>query len=310
MAPRRGPPPLPGHLRAHHLRVMMREQIHQILRAPVGRPRLGRRRGSSSRAPGSPPTGLHGRRGGRRHDDGAAARRTPRAGSEASDLAARLGPPRSPDSCIAPERILVSSPRHCAGHGWTARVRLEGGGRPQIAPGRMMMYHPERGWVTYTHDDLAADDSPHRFVLASPEYSPVVPSLNHTPEPSPEYSPETPPHSPTPLHTPTPDIESPLDFPIRRTRAARRGALPFYNNAGEGSSSAVLAVPPGFEAELAPPPPAPPVAWFPDRPTAAAAANARPGLIRHRLIPTGHVPTGTGNGGQDRHPPPSGAGEA
>ncbi|CAN6206428.1 unnamed protein product [Urochloa humidicola] len=146
---------------------MMREQIHQILRAPIGRPRLGRRRGSSSRAPGSPPAGLHGRRGGRRRDEGAAARRTPRAGNEASDLAARLGPPRSPDSCIAPERILVSSPRLCASHGWTARVQLEGGGRPQIAPGRMMMYHPERGWVTYTHDDLAAADSPHRFVLAS-----------------------------------------------------------------------------------------------------------------------------------------------
>ncbi|CAN6380494.1 unnamed protein product [Urochloa humidicola] len=248
MAPRRGPPPLPGHLRAHHLRVMMREQIHQILRAPIGRPRLGRRRGSSSRAPGSPPAGLHARHGGRRRNDGAAARRTPRAGSEASDLAARLGPPRSPDSCIASERILVSSPRLYASHGWTARVRLEGGGRPQIAPGRMMMYHPERGWVTYTHDDLAADDSPHRFVLASPEYSPVIPSLNHTPEPSPEYSPET----PTPLHTPTPDVEPPPDSPIRRTRAARRGALPFYNDAGEGSSNAVLAALPGFEAELAP----------------------------------------------------------
>ncbi|CAN6289115.1 unnamed protein product [Urochloa humidicola] len=277
---------------------MMREQIHQILRAPIGRPHLGRRCGFSGHAPGSPPAGLHGRRGGRRRDDGTAARRTPRAGSEASDLAARLGPPRSPDSCIAPERILVSSPRHCAGHGWTARVRPEGGGRPQIAPGRMMMYHLERGWVTYTHDDLAADDSPHRFVLASPKYSPVVPSLNHTPEPSPEYSPET----LTPLHTPTPDVNPPLDSPIGRTHATRRGALPFYNNAEEGSSSAVLAAPPGFEAELAPPPPPPPAAWFPGRPTAAAAANARPSLICHRMIPTGHVPAGNGGDGAD-HPP-------
>ncbi|CAN6323671.1 unnamed protein product [Urochloa humidicola] len=162
---------------------MMHEQIHQILRAPVGRPRLGRRRGFFGHAPGSPPAGPHGHRG----DDGTAARRTPWADSEASDLAARLGPPVSPDSCIAPKRILVSSPRHCAGHGWTARVRLEGSGRPQIAPGRMMMYNPAHVWVTYTHDDLADDDSPHRFVLASSEYSPVIPSLNHTPEPSPEY---------------------------------------------------------------------------------------------------------------------------
>ncbi|CAN6202625.1 unnamed protein product [Urochloa humidicola] len=274
---------------------MMREQIHQILRAPVGRPRLGRRRGFSGRAPRSPPAGPHGRRGGRCRDDGTAACRTPRAGSEANDLAARLGPLVSPDSCIAPERILVSSPRHCAGHGWMARVRLEGSRRPQIVPGRMMMYSPDHGRVTYTHDDLAADDSPYRFVLASSEYSPVVPSLNHTPEPSPEYSPETPPHSPTLLHTPTPDIEPPLDFPIRRTRAARCGALPFYDNAGEGSSSAVLAAPSGFEAELAPPPPPPPATWFPGRPTAVAAANARPGLNRHRLISTGHIPTGRNN---------------
>ncbi|CAO2172068.1 unnamed protein product [Urochloa humidicola] len=269
---------------------MMREQLHQILRAPVGRPRLGRRCGFPGHAAGSPPAGLHGRRGGRRRDDGAAVRRTPSAGNETSNIAAYLGPPVFPDSCTAPGRIPVSSPHYCAGHGLTARVRL-------LETGRLT--------------------SP----VASPRYSP-------------EYTPAS----------PTPAVEPRLpEHLLKGTIAARRGAPPLYIDIGESSGddvllsplpapevtplpppqaaalaalelappppSPVMAAPPGFEAELAPPPPPPRAAWFPGRPTAAAAANRRPGLRRPRFIPTGHIPAGP-SAGEARRPLPSGEGEA
>jgi hypothetical protein len=58
--------------------------------------------------------------------DGITARRTTRAASsDSSTLATHRGPPVMPDTCTAPERILVESPRHCESHGWTARVRLQ-----------------------------------------------------------------------------------------------------------------------------------------------------------------------------------------
>ncbi|CAN6307604.1 unnamed protein product [Urochloa humidicola] len=86
--------------------------------------------------------------------------------------------------------------------------------------------------------------------------------------------------------------------------AARRGVPPYYTNSGEDFAETAMATSP----ELAPPSPPPAAPWFPGRPTAAAAANARPGL-RH-FIPTGHVPAEGGAGGEASHSPPSGEGEA
>ncbi|CAN6358302.1 unnamed protein product [Urochloa humidicola] len=309
--------------------MMMREQLHQILCAPVRLQQRGRGQGPMS--PPAGPSGTHGRRA-----DDAAARRDSRASptsreSRESLLAARRGLPVPPDSCIAPDRILVSSPRYCATHGWTARVRLEQGGRPQIMPGRMMMHHQELGWITYTHVDVNFDGSPHQFVLESPEYSPVA---------SPVYSPQYTPASPTPAVEP-----SMPNHLLRGTIAARRGAPPLYINVGDSSSDdevvmsplpapEIPPLPPQQAAALAalelgppPPPPAPameepaaadmelvappppPAAWFPGRPTAAAAANRRPGLLRPHFIRTGHIPVGPSAGGA-RRPSPSGEGEA
>ncbi|CAO2167036.1 unnamed protein product [Urochloa humidicola] len=185
-------------------------------------------------------------------EDGAAARRTPSAGNETSNIAAYLGPPVFPDSCTAPGRIPVSSPHYCAGHGLTARVRL-------LETGRLT--------------------SP----VASPRYSP-------------EYTPAS----------PTPAVEPRLpEHLLKGTTAARRGAPPLYIDIGESSGDDVLLSPlPAPEAELAPPPPPPRAAWFPGRPTAAAAANRRPGLRRPRFIPTGP------SAGEARRPLPSGEGEA
>ncbi|CAN6356362.1 unnamed protein product [Urochloa humidicola] len=294
---------------------MMREQFHQILRTPIRLQQRGRGQGPVS--PPAGPSGLHGRRGGRRRANNAAARRASRASSSSgeSSLAARRGLPVAPDSCIAPDRILVSSPRHCPTHGWTARVRLEQGGRPQIMPGRMMMYHQELGWITYTHIDVNFDGSPHQFVLESPEHSPVA---------SPMYSPQYTPASPTPAVEPRMP-----EHLLRGTIAARRGAPPLYIDIGGSSSgddvvmsplpapeilplpllqAAALAAmehaqppqpPTAVETELVSPPP-PPAAWLPGRPTVAAAANRRPGLQRPNFIPTGHIPAGPSAG----EPPP------
>ncbi|CAN6299521.1 unnamed protein product [Urochloa humidicola] len=306
---------------------MMREQFHQILCTPVRLQQRGRGQGPVSPPVG--PSGLHGRRGGRRRTDIAAARRASWASSSSGDssLAARRGLPIPPDSCIAPDRILVASPRHCATHGWNGRVRLERGGRSQIMPGRMMMHHRELGWITYTHIDVNVEGSPHQFVLESPQYSPVA---------SPVYSPEYTPASPTPLVEPR--LPEPL---LRGTIAARRGAPPLYIDVGGSSSSdevvmsplPVPEIPPQQAAALAAlehvPPPPPPVvaapatvdpelvapppplaAWFPGRrPTATAAANRRPGLHRPNFIPTGHIPAGPSTG-EARRPSPQGEGEA
>ena len=64
--------------------------------------------------------------------------------------------------------------------------------------------------------------------------------------PSPTYSSETPPYTPTPLELP--------GFELPRTMAARRGALPFYNN-GVSSSMAAQVV---FDEPTLSPPPQPP----------------------------------------------------
>ncbi|CAN6329742.1 unnamed protein product [Urochloa humidicola] len=280
---------------------MMREQFHQILRTPVRLQQRGRGQGPVS--PHAGPSGLQGRHGGRLCADNAAARRASRASSSSGDnsLAARRGLPIVPDSCIAPNRILVSSPHHCPTHGWTARVRLEQGGRPQIMPDRMMMHHQELGWITYTHIDVNFDGSPHHFDLESPEYSPVA---------SPRYSPEYTPASPTPPVEPR--MPEPL---LRGTIATRRGAPPLYIDV-EGSSSSedvvmsplpapeipplppqqaaalaalehappppplVMAAPATFDSELVAPSP-PPTAWFPAaltrprQPTGARVFTAR-----------------------------------
>ncbi|CAN6271912.1 unnamed protein product [Urochloa humidicola] len=305
---------------------MMREQFHQILRTPVRFQQRGRGQG-----PVSPPPGPSGLQGGRRHTRGAAARRASWASSSSgeSSLAARCGLPVALDSCIAPDRILVSSPRYCPTHGWTARVRLEQGGRPQIMPGRMMMHHQELGWITCTHIDVNFDGSPHQFVLELPEYSPVA---------SPRYSPEYTPASPTPPV----ELRMPESL-LRGTIAARRGAPPLYIDVGGSSSSddvvmsplpapEIPPLPPQQAAALAalehappPPPPAmaapatvdpelvapppPPTAWFPGHPNVTAAANRCPGLYRPNFIPTGHIPTGP-SAGEARRPSPLGEGEA
>jgi len=129
----------------------------------------------------------------------------------------------------------------------------------------------------------------------------------------------------TPQYTPTP-LEPP-GFELPRTRAARRGALPFYD---EGESSYVadevvfdepeLAPPPPPQAPaavdelgiaepaMAPPLPIPPPPPVPARRNATAAANRRPGL--RRFIPTGHVPAGATSRGLEGRPPRSGEGEA
>jgi hypothetical protein len=136
---------------------------------------------------------------------------------------------------------------------------------------------------------------------------------------SPTYSPATPQYTPTPLEPP--------GFELLRTRAARRGALPFYD---EGESSYVadkvvfdepeLAPPPPPQAPaavdelgiaepaMAPPLPIPPPPPVPARRNATAAANRRPGL--RRFIPTGHVPAGATSRGLEGRPPRSGEGEA
>jgi hypothetical protein len=148
--------------------------------------------------------------------------------------------------------------------------------------------HDHGGWANFARRDEDSSseelDSPRR-------------------EPSPGYTPATPPRT----SSAAPPV-APPEFLLRGIIAAHRGAPPFYLSAGEGSNSTVMAAPPGFaEPELAPPPP-PPMPMFPGRPTATAAANARPGL--HRIIKTGHVPAKTSGGGEASHPSPSGEVEA
>jgi hypothetical protein len=122
---------------------------------------------------------------------------------------------------------------------------------------------------------------------------------------SPEYTPASPEHTPTP-------VEPPI-FPIRKTMAARGGALPYYNSIGGGSSSTAVTASPDFiDLELpSPPPPPPPASWAPGRKTAAAVANRRLALRpRPNWISTGHIPTRNGAGGGGCRPSPSGEGEA
>nr|CAB3495254.1 unnamed protein product [Digitaria exilis] len=219
-------------------------------------------------------------------------------------MAASQGPPTSPDLCSAPGRILVQAPHYCPSHGWTARVQL-----PQELPPEVMAHCPHHGWTTHAWRDDDSSSEEH----VSPRRSP-----------SPDYTPETPPASPL-MAPATAPVEAPPEFLLRGTIAARRGAPPSYMSAGGSSSVAVVAAPPGFEApppaphaavaappgfeepSLAPPPP-PPAPWFPGRPTAAAAANTRPGL--RRFIKTGHIPTEMSGSLEARRCPPSGEGEA
>ena len=146
---------------------------------------------------------------------------------------------------------------------------------------------------------------------SSPVYSPI-----HTPvrSASPTYSPATPQYTPTPLEPP--------GFELPRTRDARRGALPFYD---EGESSYVADEVVFDEPELAPPPApqapaavdelgiaepamAPPLP-IPPPPLVPADRNATAAGLR-RFIPTGHVPAGATSRGLEGRPPRSGEGEA
>ncbi|CAO2042034.1 unnamed protein product [Urochloa humidicola] len=140
----------------------------------------------------------------------------------------------------------------------------------------------------YTHDDINVTNSLQHFVLVSPEYS-LAYSLASSPRCSPE--------------TPTPSIEPPLELLLRGTIATRRGAPPLFFSTGGGSSSAAVEAPPIFDPKLAAPlPPAPRSLDFP---TAATAANVRPGLNRGHM-----VPTGSSTGGEAARPTPSDEGDA
>ncbi|RLM80212.1 hypothetical protein C2845_PM12G09060 [Panicum miliaceum] len=285
---------LPRNLRARHLCRLLRQQLAELLRAPVRRPRRGKGRGAgfAGRGPRSLPSGFASR-GGRCCDDGAAARRATRAASsDSSTLATRRGPPVMLDTCTTPKRILVESPRHCKSHGWTARVRLQPDGLPQEVPDIVTSYCPRHGWMNYARHDTGSSSTKHGFAMASPRRA-------ISPSPSPDYMPAT------SLYTPTP--AEPPEFLLRGTIATRRGTPPFYMATGSSNSMAAAA-PPGFaepEPVLAPPSP-PPAPWFSGRPTAAAVANARPGL--RCIIKTGHVPSEMSAGGEARRPPPSGEG--
>jgi hypothetical protein len=62
-----------------------------------------------------------------------------------------------PDACTALGRILVSSPRHCSSHGWTALVRVERDGRHAYGP-----TSPRLCWIDLleTHSDPNGSDGP------------------------------------------------------------------------------------------------------------------------------------------------------
>jgi hypothetical protein len=137
---------LPRNRCARHLRRFLHQQLAELLRAAVLRPRRGKGRGASfaTRGPRSPPSSFASR-GGRCRDDAAAHRATIAASSDSSTLATCHGPPMKPDTCTAPERILVESPRHCESHGWTARVRMQADGLPQEVPDMVTSYCPRHG---------------------------------------------------------------------------------------------------------------------------------------------------------------------
>ncbi|RLN24259.1 hypothetical protein C2845_PM07G37780 [Panicum miliaceum] len=258
--PRRSP-------RMLELHRLVRQQLLEVLRAPVRRPRHRGHRGKGSA------TTAH-------CADDLAARR-------ANVLAARRGPPVLPDSCYAEEHILVSSPRHCPSYGWTAKVWIERGGSP--VPPEVTGFCPSHGWTSYFHDEGGPSAAaPHVFGTTSPRWSPS-PTYSPVRSSSPSYSPETPPYTPTPAEerggSAMPLV--PPSFEPRRTKAARSNWPPYYTNE-EHSLAAAEAV--YSEPELAPPPPPP--APTPARPNATAAANRRLGLRRPNMILTGHIPNG------------------
>ncbi|GJN27969.1 hypothetical protein PR202_gb16039 [Eleusine coracana subsp. coracana] len=137
---------------------------------------------------------------------------------------------------------------------------------PQNVPDVVTSFCPHHGWTNYARHNTGSDSplGEHTFVMASPRHAIL---------PSPEYTPAT------PLYTPTP-VE-PLEFLLRGTIAARRGAPLFCMSTGGGYSSMTTTAPLVFnEHELAPPPPPP---------STTVAANRHPGM-RRNMIPTGHIP--------------------
>ncbi|PUZ53227.1 hypothetical protein GQ55_5G036500 [Panicum hallii var. hallii] len=280
---------LPRNIRARHLRHLLHQQLVDLLQAPVHRPR----RFAVAVVLALPAVALDLLPLDSlavEDDDAATPRATRAASSDSSTLATGRGPPVMPDTCTAPERILVESPHHCESHGCITRVWLRPDGLPQEVPDMVMPYYPCHGWTNYARRDAGPSSTEHGFTMASPRCAI-----------SPDYTLATPLYSPTPA--------KPLEFLLRGTIAARRSTLPLYMAAGSSSSMAA-AVLPGFaepKPELAPPSP-PTAPWFPGRPTAATTANTRPGLCH--IIKTGHVSAEMSTGGEACRPPPSGEGEA
>ncbi|CAN6243095.1 unnamed protein product [Urochloa humidicola] len=157
------------------------------------------------------------------------------------------------------------------------------------AAGRIPVANPrycsEHGWTAQARPG---------FALPSPRQIIEVSYSSTSPVHSPVYTPAS----------PTPPAE------LRRTMAARRRVPPLYSSTGENSGEAAVETPPAgfFFTDLAPPPPPPAAPWLLDCPTAAAAANAQPGL--HHFIPIGHVPAEDGASTEARRLPPSDEGEA
>ena len=98
------------------------------------------------------------------------------------------------------------------------------------APGRVLVislhYCSLHGWTARMQGDNSE-------LSAAAAHSSYQATPHRTP--SPTYSSETPPYTPTPLELP--------GFELPRTMAARRGALPFYNNGVSSSMAAQVGCP-------------------------------------------------------------------
>ena len=127
---------LPRNIRARYLHRLMRQQLVELLRALVGRPRRGR--GCSHHFPSF---GFLSRGGGR-CDINAAARRTTRTKSwDSSTFATHCGTPEMPN------------------------------GQPQEGPVMVTVFCPHHGWSTYAYRD--ASPPSREYMLATPPNSPT-----------------------------------------------------------------------------------------------------------------------------------------
>ena len=127
---------LPRNICARYLRRLMCQQLVELLRAPVHRPRRGRGRG-----PCFPPSGFFSHGGGC-YDINAAARRTARTeSSDSSTFATHCGTPEMPN------------------------------GQPQEGPVMVTVFCPHHGWSTYAYRD--ASPPSREYILATPPNSPT-----------------------------------------------------------------------------------------------------------------------------------------